>query len=258
MRKSIFARLAANTTLGGMTRLERAAGRFLRDPEGHPDPAPADPAPADPAPADPTPPASLMDEPPAADPAPADPAPEGDKPAEEQKPEGEAPKEGEEDEKPEGAPEEYAEFELPDGVALDTAQLDEFKADAKELNLTQEGAQRMVNRALALQQSWTSQAIEAFNTRAGEWREQTINDPEFGGTKLTDTLTGAKRVRDQFGDDDLKQVLDEFRLGDHPAVVRFFARVAQATSEDSFVKPGNAGGDVPLAKAIYTHPTSQK
>lgn len=157
----------------------------------------------------------------------------------------------------EGAPEAYDDFNLPEGVELDAAIADEFKAAAKELNLSQAKAQQLVDLGTKMSQSWTDRAIEAFDARATGWREAAMADAEFGGQKLNETLPVAVKAREQFGTPELKTLLDEFRLGDHPEVIRFFYRVGKATSEDSFVQQGKPGGDKSAADLLYDHPTSK-
>ena len=74
----------------------------------------------------------------------ADKKPDGDQPGD--KPENQANADADKDQdKPEGAPEQYAEFALPEGFQVDTAVMDEFKGLAKELNLPQATAQKLVD-----------------------------------------------------------------------------------------------------------------
>jgi hypothetical protein len=40
----------------------------------------------------------------------------------------------------------------------------------------------------------------------------------------------------EFGGDELKQVLNESGLGNHPALFKAFAKIGKAMSEDTFVK----------------------
>lgn len=154
-----------------------------------------------------------------------------------------------------GAPDTYEDFAAPEGVELNVDTLEAFKAFAKDRNLPQAAAQSLVDMATGLVANAQNAQAEAFAEQASQWREATLKDPEFGGTKLAESLPLAVRARDQFGTPALKELLDASRLGDHPEVVRFFVNVGKATSEDSFV-PG--GTKTATAANFYTHPTSQK
>lgn len=222
----------------------------------------------------------LLDEPPAADPAPADPAPEADpKPADpapadpapvEQTDEEKAAAEEErraalteeeraaEDEAKEkaeaGAPEEYADFEAPEGVELDADAIEAFKPIAKELNLSQEDAQKLVNLQAETTKRWQESVQQhVVNTRL-EWREAAEADEEIGGDKFSENLAVARAGREAFGTEALKTLLDESGLGDHPEVIRFFYKVGKANSEHDFVTSGKPEKQ----KSFYDHPTSKK
>lgn len=159
---------------------------------------------------------------------------------------------GGEEEEAEGAPEEYADFTAPEGVELDAEALDAFRPVAKELNLTQEQAQRLVDLQSQTAQRWSQQVQEhVTNTRMG-WREASQNDKEFGGDKFQENLAVAKEGRDLFGDDELKTLLDETGIGDHPAVIRFFYKAGLANREHDFVTSGKPE----KSKRFYDHPTS--
>ncbi len=155
----------------------------------------------------------------------------------------------------EGAPETYEDFAAPEGMELNAEALTAFSEIAKAKNLTQAEAQSMVDLATGLMTQREEAQIAAFAAQADGWREATLKDAEFGGTKLAETLPVAVRARDQFGTPELKALLDESRLGDHPEVVRLFYKVGMAISEDNFV-PG--GTKTATAANFYNHPTSQK
>lgn len=155
----------------------------------------------------------------------------------------------------EGAPEAYEDFVAPEGMELNAETLDSFKEFAKSVNLPQAKAQALVDMATGLVANAQTAQAEAFAAEADGWREATLKDAEFGGTKLAEALPLAVRARDQFGTPELKALLDASRLGDHPEVVRFFYKVGKATSEDTFV-PG--GTKTATAPSFYNHPTSQK
>ncbi|HCT8099114.1 TPA: peptidase [Enterobacter hormaechei] len=175
--------------------------------------------------------------------------PQDDKPADGEKP---ADKPAEEKEqKQEGAPEKY-EFKLAEGQELDTAALEQFEPIARELNLTNEQAQKMVDLyGTKIMPMVQKQQAEAWQKQTEGWAETVKADKEIGGDKLTANLSAAQRALEQFGDPELKEYLDSTGLGNHPALVKAFIKVGKAMSEDKVVTGGHESGGSDLISAFY-------
>lgn len=156
--------------------------------------------------------------------------------------EGETPSDKAAEDKPSdeaaGAPETYEDFTLPEGVVLDDTTAGELKTLAKDLNLTQEQAQKVADLGAALSQRWAAGFQEQLTSASEEWATVTKADKEIGGEKLTGSLAGAKAALDKFGTPELRELLQTSRLGNHPEVVRLLARVGQAISDDNSVVTG--------------------
>ncbi len=209
-------------------------------------PAPSEPsAPAADAPA------------PAADPA----KPEGDKPqpgtegdkSQDDKPaDGDKPadKPDDKEQKQEGAPEKY-EFNAGEGVELDTEALKDFEPVARDLNLTNEQAQKLVDAYPKILAGVQQRQAEAWQKQTEGWAETVKADKEIGGDKLTANLSAAQRALEQFGDPELKEYLDSTGLGNHPALVKAFIKVGKAMSEDKVVTGGHESGGSDLISAFY-------
>jgi len=140
--------------------------------------------------------------------------------------------------KPQGAPEKY-EFKAAEGRAFDPEVMEAYSTVAKELNLSQEAAQRVLD-AMAPKMAERQQAqIEAVRA---EWVTNSKGDKEFGGDKLSENLGVAKKALDAFGTAELRSLLNQSGLGDHPEVIRFMYRAGKAISEDRFVGGAPAVG----------------
>lgn len=150
----------------------------------------------------------------------------------------------EKDKKP-AAPEKY-EFAAPEGQELDANALSVFEPIAKELGLTQEQAQKLVDIYPQIQQ----QQAEAWSKQIADWGEQVKADKEIGGDKFNASVGAAQRALDQFGNPELREYLQASGLGNHPALVRFCAKVGKSMAEDSFVVP-NQGGQRSAADILY-------
>ncbi|ENZ8277420.1 peptidase [Klebsiella pneumoniae] len=194
---------------------------------------------------------------PAADPA----KPEGDKPqhgAEGDKPQDDKPADGDKpadkpddkEQKPEGAPEKY-EFKPAEGQELDTAALEQFEPIARELNLTNEQAQKMVDLyGTKIMPMVQKQQAEAWQAQTEEWAATVKADKEIGGDKLTANLGVAQRALDTFGTPELKEYLNGTGLGNHPELVKAFIKVGKAMSEDGMVT-GKESGQRSAAEVLY-------
>lgn len=148
------------------------------------------------------------------------------------------PKEGDEA-KPEGAPEAYADFTLPEGMELDADVLGEFTAFAKELNLPQDKAQKIVDLQTKLATKQAEEYQAAAIKQGQDWAAAVKNDPELGGANYEKSVASAVKVIQSFGDDGLRELLNGSQLGNHPALFKFCHRISQAISEDKFVLPGS-------------------
>lgn len=141
--------------------------------------------------------------------------------------------EGQEQPKPE-APESY-EFKPIDGVSVAPEVIERFSAVAKDLKLSQEAAQKVFEEMAPAIQAHQVAQVQAVTA---EWAKQSTADPEFGGEKLQENLAVAKKALDTFGTPELRNLLNESGLGNHPDVIRFMYRAGRAISEDKFVVAG--------------------
>lgn len=148
---------------------------------------------------------------------------------------------------PAGAPEKY-EFKAPEGQQFNADVIAKFSEVAKKLNLSQDGAQELLDQVApqiaAAQQS-------AFQNAVKGWGESAKADKEFGGDKFDANLAVAKKAIDAFGTPELRTLLDQSGLGNHPEVIRAFYRAGKAISEDRHV-PGGTKPSTPSRDAAST------
>ena len=151
----------------------------------------------------------------------------------------------------EQGPEQYADFAFEEGKALDAELADDIKATAKELGLTQSQAQKLADLALKRTESAQSQQAEMLAQARDEWAGQAKADKEFGGDAIEANLATARKALDTFGTPELKALLNESGLGNHPEVIRFFYRSGKAISEDRVIRGGAAGQPTDPAKRLF-------
>jgi len=152
---------------------------------------------------------------------------------------------------PAGAPEQYADFTAPEGVTLNAEVLGEFKAMAKERNLSQEDAQKFADLGAKLIQQTDDKITAQIEATQAQWLEATQSDKEYGGDKLTENMAIANKALAAFGTPELTQLLGETKLGNHPEVIRAFYRVGKAISEDRLIPGTTRTGGGPSAQSIY-------
>lgn len=148
--------------------------------------------------------------------------------------------------KTEGAPEKY-EFKAQEGREFDPEVMSKFSEAAKELNLTQDAAQKFLDTmapALAARQE------NAIAAARAEWTAATKADSEIGGAELEQKIGLANTTFEKFGTPELRKLLDESGLGEHPEMIRWAYRAGKAMSPDSFVAGRSAAGDI-SPKSMY-------
>ncbi|BCB27051.1 phage endoprotease [Sulfurimicrobium lacus] len=151
--------------------------------------------------------------------------------------------------KPEGAPENY-EFKAPEGQQFDDTVIGAFSEVAKELNLPQDAAQKVLDKMAPVIQA---RHMEQFEAARAQWAETAKSDKEFGGEKLDENLAMAKKAIDTFGTPEFRALLNDSGFGNHPEVIRVFYRAGKAISEDRFVA-GSGGGKTPQSVAQRMYP----
>lgn len=154
---------------------------------------------------------------------------------------------GAEKDKQEGAPESYS-FKAPEGVQFDEAVIRAFSEVAKDLNMPQDHAQKVLDKMAPV---IAARQLEQFESARNQWAADTKADKELGGDRLDENLGVAKKAFDAFATPELRALLNDSGLGNHPEVVRVFYRVGNAISEDRFVA-GKAVESVPGdARRLY-------
>lgn len=148
-------------------------------------------------------------------------------------------------EKPESAksvvPEKY-ELKLPDGSPLESAYLEKIASYAKEQGLSQEAAQKLLERDSSLLTDYRQRQTESLDQMRAQWLESSKADKEIGGDALPKNVELAKRVVDRFGTESFKKAINETGYGDHPELVRLLSKIGKAMSEDQLVMPGAQSG----------------
>lgn len=178
------------------------------------------------------------------------------------------PKDGESKEKPAGAPEKY-ELKPAEGVTITPEVQTQFEAIARELNLPQDKAQKLIDLAPHINKMYASQLVETATKISDQWTEETRSDKELGGggdkAAYEATMALVAKTRDSFATPELLSLLQRFDatknpngtgLGNHPEVIRLFARIGKSISEDNklVIGTGTPKTQAAAADRLYGQP----
>ncbi len=136
-------------------------------------------------------------------------------------------------------PEKY-EFKLPEGMEMDTTLLSEVEPIFKEIGLTKDKAQKVIDAYVAkVLPSYVKQQTATWEAQKASWVEAVKADKEIGGDKFNKAVEDANRVLNTLGTPELKKAFNDYGLGNHPEFVRVFARMAANMKEDGIVPSDN-------------------
>lgn len=154
-----------------------------------------------------------------------------------------------------------------EGVEIDQPLVDKLTPVLKDLKITQEGFQKLVNvfaphvkeQAEAVRQA----SLKSFNDMVGEWKAET---QKALGADANAQLGKAATFIDKMAEsqehaDQVRELLNETGVGNHIALVKLLVKAGNVISEDSFAsskdkKTSSSGVD--LSKIYDQSPTMVK
>lgn len=128
----------------------------------------------------------------------------------------------------------YDDFNLPEGVTINDEVLSSATELFKDAGLTKEQAQKFID----LQVSMNEKSEQAAQSIRDEWVTNAKSDKEYGGDKFNESLGVAMQAVEKFGTPELKKMLNDTGVGNHPEMIRLLKRVGDLTMEDT---PTNVG-----------------
>ena len=148
------------------------------------------------------------------------------------------------------APEHYV-LKNANGEDVEPQELEMMSRMFKDVNLSQEQAQKLYSAYEKEQGSFIEQSQKAFNQMRDDWFNQTISDPQIGGQNIGQTKLCIKRVMQQCGNKELSEFLNKTGLGFNPAMVRFMTKVGELLGNDNHFVQGQAPVVINPLKARY-------
>jgi len=154
-----------------------------------------------------------------------------------------------------GAPENYdfKDLQLPDGITVDDNIAQKFAPIGKELNLSQQSANKLANLLVEIRQEELADAPNKLAEYKKQEKEATklsyeklLNtDKEIGGgdkAKMNAYLDVADLGYNSFATPELKGVLQELNLDYHPAVIKLFHRLGKLCGNDNIAQSNKPVG----------------
>lgn len=117
----------------------------------------------------------------------------------------------------------------------------------KKHNLSQEAAQELANVHMDIMQKQAAAMEKARSEMINQWVKDIKTDAEFGGAKYNENLALAKRGLRAIqppgeGKSELNVLLEASGMGNHPEIIKAFARIGKLVKEDSVLDKGAEGG----------------
>lgn len=138
-----------------------------------------------------------------------------------------------------GAPESYSEFTLPEGFTLDDTVKEDICGLFKGLNLSQAGAQKLIDTYTERMLSQKESEIEALNNRRIQWRKEVRQRPAYEAERAL----ALKGMREVVSTPEEKALFTDSWMSDHPAVFGMFVKIGRLLGEDSPMPNGGSGED---------------
>lgn len=145
-------------------------------------------------------------------------------------------------------PEEYKDFNFGKDVKVDETTVTEFKSVAKEMNLSQEQAQKMVDFQHKIADSHQKASQAQFEKDKETWKAEATKN--LGADSKEQMALGAKAM-DKFGTPELKSLLADSGLDNRTEIIQLMVSIGKAISEDTFPKGGGTKPEKTSAEIMY-------
>ncbi len=137
---------------------------------------------------------------------------------------------------------------IPEDMTLNEAQQVLFEAQARQLGLSNERAQMLLDMANRNEQEHKTQ----YRKQVEGWAEEVRKDKDLGGVAIQDTLAYAKAGLARFDPEyKLYDILQETGYANNPHVIRFLAAIGKAHMEDDVLFGNSAPRQLPRHERLY-------
>lgn len=141
---------------------------------------------------------------------------------------------------------------IPEGMEIDGELGEKFTQLVNDYGVPRDLAGALVDLQTEAMQRASDASSQLWESTQDQWRGEVQADAEIGGPKLQAALADISRSLDEFGKDipGLREAFDVTGAGNHPAIVKFMARMAAKLNEGRPVSGGPASGQPRSAAEI--------
>ena len=158
---------------------------------------------------------------------------------------------GEKEKAKEGAPEKYGDFTFPEGMPINQERLDKATAVFREIGLSQEQAQKLIDLETAATGEFQEAQKAALAQQLAQYRQDARTDPEIGGADHKAKMAIANKALSKFGSPELIKALSESGWSSHPEMARLLYRIGKSTTDDGVFLPSNSNRRRSAAETLY-------
>lgn len=144
---------------------------------------------------------------------------------------------------------------MPEGIEVDKELVDALGPEFKSMNLTNAQAQKLADKFIETQHARGQKQMEGWATTISKWADDAKADKDIGGDKWTGTVANATRFTTAMGTPALKEYLNASGGGNHPELIRIFAKAGALIREDSPADNGSGGSGKPAEAAHILFPS---
>lgn len=141
-------------------------------------------------------------------------------------------------------------LQLPEGVQLDQQLLNSAAPVFKELGLSSENASKLVPLVTEVQTRFQQTQLDQFSALTKSWAKEAQADQDMGGQNWKETSRLAGVALQAGGaaasNHEVRQLLDQSGLGNHPAMIRFFRDIGRVVER---MKPNGSSRRLSVIEA---------
>jgi len=129
-------------------------------------------------------------------------------------------------------------LKIPEGSHLTQATVDEIVSLAKEQGLSQEVAQKLLDREANVLTQFVEKQKEIFEQQGDEWYKEVEAHPVLGGDNLKQTSLYVKSAFDKFAPEAMREFFKDSPYRNNPVMVELFYNIGKAMDNDKLVLSG--------------------
>jgi hypothetical protein len=154
-------------------------------------------------------------------------------------------------------PDKY-DIKLPDGSLLDAGAVEKASSFAKDLGLSNENAQKLLDReSAAILGYQQAQATQLKNQNDTTWKNELIADKEFGGQAFDENGEIAYNAASKWFGDEFCTAIKQMGINHHPLLFKGLVRLGKASANDKLVIPGAQGDGQERIQDVF-YPSMKK